>query len=79
MRIDIKQFERRPRRCWQLARRGPLTLTVRGRAAFVLTPVATARPEPRRRSFLGALAGRGAVPDDFDAPLPEDELAAWEP
>ncbi|MGQ0570342.1 MAG: type II toxin-antitoxin system Phd/YefM family antitoxin [Armatimonadota bacterium] len=32
---------------------------------------------PRRRR-LGALAGRLTVPDDFDAPLPEDVLADFE-
>jgi len=39
-----------------------------------LVPVAA----PRRRP-LGTLAGRmGPVPDDFDAPLPEDVLRAFE-
>jgi prevent-host-death family protein len=33
--------------------------------------------KPSRRK-LGALEGRGTIPDDFDAPLPEEELVAFE-
>lgn len=33
-------------------------------------------PEPRPRVF-GACAGLFTVPDDFDAPLSEDELKLW--
>lgn len=29
------------------------------------------------RRVLGQWAGRVRMADDFDAPLPEDELAAW--
>ena len=35
------------------------------------------QPAPKRRR-LGALAGRFTVPDDFDAPLPDDVLANFE-
>ncbi len=42
------------------------------------TPVARivrlARAEPRA---LGGWRGRVRMSDDFDAPLPDDELAAW--
>lgn len=38
--------------------------------------VALAKPAGSRR--LGLLAGKMAVPDDFDAPLPEDVLASFE-
>lgn len=43
-------------------------------------PVArlVAYEKPKRRRTLGILAGRGSISDDFDAPLPEDELAAFE-
>ncbi len=46
------------------------------------TPVArlvsfhAAEEKPRRR--LGSLAGIATIPADFDAPLPEDILAAFE-
>ncbi len=43
-------------------------------------PVARLMPleasKPRRQ--LGLLAGRFTVPDDFDAPLPDDVLALFE-
>ena len=33
---------------------------------------------PQARRQLGALAGKFTVPDDFDAPLPEDVLLSFE-
>ena len=45
-----------------------------GRPVARLVPL---EPLPARR-VLGRLAGRLTVPDDFDAPLPEDVLAALE-
>lgn len=50
----------------------PVTITNHGRPVAVLTPV-----RPAKRQF-GRLPGL-VVPDDFDAPLPDDELGAWEP
>ena len=49
----------------------PVTITTHGRPVAVLTPV-----EPRSRTFgqLPALT----VGEDFDEPLPESEIAAWE-
>lgn len=43
-------------------------------------PVAKLVPldRPRARRALGSLRGRLRVPDDFDAPLPEDVLRAFE-
>ena len=38
--------------------------------------VSAARPHPRRN--FGSLAGKFSVPDDFDAPLPDDILSAFE-
>lgn len=46
-----------------------------GRPLARLVPLAP-EAEPRRR--LGILAGRLTVPADFDAPLPEDLLDAFE-
>ncbi len=48
-----------------------VTITNHGRPVAVLTP---ARQLPRRFGQLPALA----VPDNFDDPLPETEIAAWE-
>lgn len=45
-----------------------------GRAEAVLTSAASARPKKR----LGLLAGKLTVPEDFDAPLPPEILAAFE-
>jgi prevent-host-death family protein len=48
-----------------------MTITSHGRPVARLVPV---RPVPRRFGQLPTLR----VPDDFDEPLPEAELAAWE-
>ncbi|MDL2314194.1 type II toxin-antitoxin system prevent-host-death family antitoxin [Desulfovibrio sp. OttesenSCG-928-C14] len=45
-----------------------------GRADAVLISAAKAKPKKR----LGLLAGKLIVPDDFDAPLPQEILAAFE-
>lgn len=34
--------------------------------------------EPKRRVRFGFLAGQIQVPEDFDAPLPDDVMAAFE-
>lgn len=49
----------------------PVTVTSHGRAAVIITPVT-----PRSRTF-GQFPGL-VIPDDFDGPLPDAELAAWE-
>lgn len=48
----------------------PVTITNHGRPVAVLAPVYEA---PRRFGQLPNLA----VPDDFDDPLPDSELDAW--
>jgi prevent-host-death family protein len=48
-----------------------VTITNHGRAVAVLSP---AHPRPRKFGQLPALA----VPDDFDEPLPDAEIAAWQ-
>lgn len=45
-----------------------------GRAQAVLTAAAEGKPKKR----LGLLEGKLIVPDDFDAPLPPEILAAFE-
>lgn len=49
----------------------PVTITSHGRRVAVLVP---AEPRPRRFGQLPTLA----IPEDFDEPLPDSELAAWE-
>lgn len=46
-----------------------------GKAEAKLVPV-DADTAPKKR--IGILAGKLIVPDDFDAPLPDDVLAAFE-
>ncbi len=48
-----------------------VTITSHGRAVAVLAP---AHPRARRFGQLPALV----VPDNFDEPLPDAEIAAWE-
>lgn len=45
-----------------------------GRAQAVLSSAAAASPKKR----LGLLEGKLVIPDDFDAPLPQELLAAFE-
>ena len=44
-----------------------------GRVEAVLTSAALSRPKKR----LGLLEGKLAIPDDFDAPLPQELLTAF--
>ncbi len=48
-----------------------IMITNHGRPVVVMSPAV-----PRLRTF-GQLPGL-VVPDDFDEPLPDDELAGWE-
>ncbi len=57
----------------QVAGGEEITITRRGEAVARLVPARAA--ETRR---LGIDRGRYVVPDDFDAPLPEDVLAVFE-
>lgn len=49
----------------------PVTITSHGR------PVAVVSPLPTRTRTFGQFPGLH-IPDDFDAPLPDAELEAWE-
>ena len=49
-----------------------ITITNHGRSIAVLS-----KADPHRRRF-GQFAGLVTLTDDFDAPLGEEELAAWE-
>lgn len=46
-------------------------ITSHGRPVAVLTKAAEVRRE------FGTLAGLVTIPDDFDAPMDDDELALW--
>ena len=46
-----------------------------GKAAAKLVPVTAAVSRPKK---IGLLAGKLVVPDDFDAPLPDELLKAFE-
>ncbi len=46
-----------------------------GQPVAKLTPLTRTTREKRR---LGLLAGRAVIPPDFDAPLPDDVIAAFE-
>jgi prevent-host-death family protein len=50
-----------------------ITIAKHGRALARLVPVG--KPSGRR---IGAMKGKLVLPDDFDAPLPEDMLDAFE-
>jgi prevent-host-death family protein len=49
----------------------PVTVTSHGRAVAVISPAMS-----RTRTF-GQFPGL-VIPDDFDAPLPDEELSAWD-
>jgi prevent-host-death family protein len=51
-----------------------VVITRHGRPVAKLVPAGSARSERR----LGALRGRIRIGKDFDAPLPDDVLAAFE-
>ncbi len=53
---------------------GEVVITRAGKPVARLVGLASAAP--RRR--LGTLAGRYLVPEDFDAPLPDDVLQSFE-
>jgi len=50
-----------------------IAITRRGEEVARLVPA-----RPRRERRFGMDRGRWAVPDDFDAPLPDDVLATFE-
>ena len=55
-----------------------ITVTKRNRPVAVLTPLSGAEPGNAEQRPFGLCKGRLQVPDDFNAPLPEGLLAAFE-
>ncbi|BAE50511.1 type II toxin-antitoxin system Phd/YefM family antitoxin [Paramagnetospirillum magneticum] len=53
---------------------GEVIIAKAGKPLVMLVPLA---PTPAKRR-LGALAGRARIPADFDAPLPDEVLDAFE-
>lgn len=51
-----------------------ITIAKAGKPVARLVPLADVRPKRR----LGGLAGKVQIPEDFDAPLPDDILDAFE-
>jgi prevent-host-death family protein len=54
---------------------GEVIIAKAGKPLVRLVPLA---PPGRPKRRLGVLAGRASVPDDFDAPLPDEVLSAFE-
>ena len=74
--VNIHQAKTQLSRLVEAAAAGDEIIIARaGRPVARLVSLQPAAPQPRR---LGLLAHLGDVPEDFDAPLPEDVLAAFE-
>jgi antitoxin (DNA-binding transcriptional repressor) of toxin-antitoxin stability system len=74
--ISLQDLARDPGGLLDRVAAGEHLVVVRGgRAVAELRPVAPARLSPRP---YGLAAGTFAVPDDFDAPLPDDILREFE-
>ena len=46
--------------------------------AVLVSPAVLEASQPKPRKRIGMLAGKLQVPEDFDAPLPDDVLADFE-
>ena len=74
--VDINEMQRDLLNCLSRVRAGETVVIVQeGSPIMELKPIAAA--EINRRPF-GLAAGEFSVPDDFDAPLPEDVLRRFE-
>jgi antitoxin (DNA-binding transcriptional repressor) of toxin-antitoxin stability system len=73
--VTIDELQRNPLKYLQQVEAGETLIIVRSDK-----PIAELRPVPNRQSVrpFGLCAGEFIVPDDFDAPLPEDILNAFE-
>ena len=58
----------------RVARGDEILIARAGKPVARLMPITRARPAP----VLGADKGKFTVPDDFDAPLPEEVVATFE-
>jgi antitoxin (DNA-binding transcriptional repressor) of toxin-antitoxin stability system len=69
--VTVDEIQRDPLRYLQLVESGEVLVIVRANQ-----PIAELRPISRSQQLrpFGLCAGEFTVPDDFDAPLPEDLL-----
>lgn len=76
MQITVEEFQREPLQYLNLVEKGESFVIVQANK-----PIAELKPiintDKQLRPF-GLCAGEFTVPDDFDAPLPEDILNAFE-
>ncbi|MBO0350358.1 type II toxin-antitoxin system Phd/YefM family antitoxin [Phormidium pseudopriestleyi FRX01] len=75
VRVTIEEIQRDPLEYLRRVEEGETLVVVRSHEA-----IAEIRPIPPRQQWrpYGLCAGQFVVPDDFDAPLPEDILNAFE-
>ncbi|WP_159460564.1 type II toxin-antitoxin system Phd/YefM family antitoxin [Calothrix rhizosoleniae] len=74
--VTIDEIQRDPLKYIRLAETGvTLVIIQANRPIAELKPISTSNKELRP---FGLCAGEFIVPDDFDAPLPEDILSAFE-
>lgn len=74
--ISLEELQQDPAALLDRVQAGEHLVVVRdGRPVAELRPVVASQPAPRP---FGLCAGAFAVPDDFDAPLPEDVLRDFE-
>ena len=76
--VSLQDLQRDPLALLNRVEAGERLLVVRGgRPVAEFRPVTAASPPPAPRPF-GLAAGAFRVPDDFDAPLPDDVLREFE-
>jgi prevent-host-death family protein len=74
--VSLQELQRDPDALLNRVEAGEHLVVVRGgRPVAELRPVSTAQTSPRP---FGLCAGTFTVPDDFDAPLPEEILRDFE-
>ncbi len=74
--VSLQEFQRNPDELLDRVEAGEHLVVIRhGRPVAELRPVPVTNLSPRP---FGLCAGEFTVPDDFDAPLPEELLRAFE-
>ena len=74
--VSLQELQQDPAALLDRVAAGEHLVVVRGgRPVAELRPLPPARPNPRP---FGLAAGAFVVPDDFDAPLPDETLRAFE-
>lgn len=74
--VAVQDVERDPRRYFQRVAAGEtLVVTLDEQPLAEIVPVGRQKSQPRP---IGLAEGEFTVPDDFDAPLPEDILRDFE-